>query len=201
MNFTVTFRQISYRKCLGFILQKKLSCMFKDYRQCAITWIADMRISHAWESKGEAAAASLGRHFCYGACGQCLTGKVNGPGFRTRDQRELAGKDRKKTDGTKWCRVCWCTRCHTTELTPKDTRQQIFVPSHDCPGKIRTKHRKDVTTSGREQLCSVSVQLGAGVVHPQKQARGKGKFPGYMLQFWVKRETKDKNPQPYNSID
>jgi len=105
-----------------------------------------MRISHAWESKGEAAAAaSLGRHFCYGTRGQCLTGsgiaagKGNGPGFRTGDRWELAGKRREKTNRTKRRGFADVHGVTPLELTPKGTRQQIFALSHDCPGKIRTK--------------------------------------------------------------
>lgn len=48
--------------------------MFRDYRQHVIKRIIDMTRSHVWESKWEAAAASLRRQFLfYGTSGQYVT--------------------------------------------------------------------------------------------------------------------------------
>lgn len=54
------------------------------------------------------------------------------------------------------------------------------------------KHRKDVTTSGREQLCSVSVQLGAGVVHPRNKPEGRVSFQVTCCSSELKERPKTK---------
>jgi len=71
---SVTFGKISCRKCLSFILQNKLSCMFRDYRQHVIKRMIDTARSQVWESMQETAASSLRRQFLfYSAGGQYFT--------------------------------------------------------------------------------------------------------------------------------